>query len=79
MSVVPTVHLRDLHPRAKIFTIWEKQRRKEEVHWAMECFAEMVRAYITLLVTANLKYQLGVFFYVYFGEAHQKHTMELTQ
>ncbi|KAG5735903.1 Aquaporin-7, partial [Termitomyces sp. T112] len=47
----PVVHLRDIQTRSKIFTIWEKQRNKKEVHWFMEMFAET----------------LGVFFYVYAG------------
>ncbi|KAF8227312.1 aquaporin-like protein [Tricholoma matsutake] len=55
MSVIPTVHLRDFHPRQKIFASWEKQRHRKEIHWAIECFAEM----------------LGVFFYVYAGVGSQ--------
>ncbi|KAH0585137.1 hypothetical protein H2248_008396 [Termitomyces sp. 'cryptogamus'] len=47
----PVVHLRDIQTRSRIFTIWEKQRNKKEVHWFMEMFAET----------------LGVFFYVYAG------------
>ncbi|KAG6873937.1 hypothetical protein C0995_008976 [Termitomyces sp. Mi166 len=48
----PIVHLRDIQTRPRIFTIWEKQRNKKEVHWFMEMFAET----------------LGVFFYVYAGK-----------
>jgi len=51
----PIVHLRDVAKRPRIFTIWEKRRNTKEVHWAMECFAEM----------------MGVFFYVYFGIGSQ--------
>jgi len=51
----PLVHQRDIQKRPAIFTIWEKARNKEQVHWAMECFAE----------------SLGVFFYVYFGVGSQ--------
>ncbi|PPQ95243.1 hypothetical protein CVT26_014934 [Gymnopilus dilepis] len=51
----PIVHLRDVAKRPRIFTIWEKRRNSAQVHWAMECFAEM----------------LGVFFYVYFGIGSQ--------
>ncbi|RDB25807.1 Propanediol diffusion facilitator [Hypsizygus marmoreus] len=47
----PIVHLGDIQPRAKVFTVWEKQRNRREVHWFVECFAEA----------------LGVFFYVYAG------------
>lgn len=43
MSSMPIVHLRDFHQRKKIFAKWEKHRHSKEVHWAMECFAEMVR------------------------------------
>ncbi|KAG5353540.1 hypothetical protein C0989_005987 [Termitomyces sp. Mn162] len=32
----PVVHLRDIQTRSRIFTIWEKQRNKKEVHWFME-------------------------------------------
>lgn len=39
---VPLVYQRDIIKRPKIFTIWEKRRNSKEVHWAMECFAEMV-------------------------------------
>ncbi|KAF8232708.1 aquaporin-like protein [Tricholoma matsutake] len=55
MSSMPIVHLRDFHQRKKIFAKWEKHRHSKEVHWAMECFAEMV----------------GVFFYVYAGVGSQ--------
>ncbi|KAF4613507.1 hypothetical protein D9613_007568 [Agrocybe pediades] len=51
----PLVHLRDIQKRPKIFTIWERKRNSDPVHWAMECFAET----------------LGVFFYVYFGLGSQ--------
>ncbi|KAF5381946.1 hypothetical protein D9615_004347 [Tricholomella constricta] len=51
MMAVPTVHLRDIQRRQKFFTLWEKQRNKQEVHWLMEMFAEA----------------LGVFFYMYVG------------
>ncbi|KDR76192.1 hypothetical protein GALMADRAFT_247439 [Galerina marginata CBS 339.88] len=51
----PLVHLRDVQKRPPIFTIWEKRRNSKQVHWAMECFAEM----------------MGVFFYVYFGIGSQ--------
>jgi glycerol uptake facilitator-like aquaporin len=51
----PIVHLRDVQKRPRIFTVWEKRRNSNEVHWAMECFAET----------------LGVFFYVYFGIGSQ--------
>jgi len=43
--------MRDVIPRAAVFTSWERQRNKKEVHWAMECFSEM----------------LGVFLYSYLG------------
>ena len=39
---MPVVLLRDVHQRRRIFTIWEKQRDRQEVSWAVECFAEMV-------------------------------------
>ena len=35
--------LRDVMPRNSVFASWERQRNKKEVHWIMECFAEMVR------------------------------------
>jgi glycerol uptake facilitator-like aquaporin len=38
-------------PRNSVFASWERQRNKKEVHWIMECFAEM----------------LGVFLYSYLG------------
>lgn len=38
----PVIHLRDIQARPRIFTIWEEQRNKKEVHWLMEMFAEMV-------------------------------------
>jgi len=44
-------HLRDVMPRNSVFASWERQRNKKEVHWIMECFAEM----------------LGVFFCCYLG------------
>jgi len=44
-------HLSDIMPRIPVLAFWERQRNKKEVHWAMECFAEM----------------LGVFLYCYFG------------
>jgi hypothetical protein len=43
MSNMPVVLLRDVHRRNRIFTVWEKQRHKQEVYWAVECFAEMVK------------------------------------
>lgn len=51
----PLVHLRDIHKRPAIFTLWEKIRNRKQVHWAMECMAEA----------------MGVFFYVYFGIGSQ--------
>ncbi|KAF8910621.1 aquaporin-like protein [Gymnopilus junonius] len=51
----PIVYLRDVQKRPRFFQLWEKRRHTREVHWAMECFAEM----------------LGVFFYVYFGIGSQ--------
>jgi hypothetical protein len=53
----PLVHLRDIQKRPAIFTIWEKERNKEQVHWAMECFAESVR----YLPNVNLKTSSAVF------------------
>ncbi|TFK40350.1 putative aquaporin 2 [Crucibulum laeve] len=47
----PVVRKRDIMPRNRIFTAWERQRNRSEVHWMAEMFAEM----------------LGVFFYVYAG------------
>ncbi|KAJ3509003.1 hypothetical protein NLJ89_g5448 [Agrocybe chaxingu] len=47
----PIVHLRDVKKRPGFLALWEKRRNSKEVHWAIECFAEM----------------LGVFLYVYFG------------
>ncbi|CAA7267033.1 unnamed protein product [Cyclocybe aegerita] len=47
----PIVHLRDVKKRPRFLALWEKRRNSKEVHWAIECFAEM----------------LGVFLYVYFG------------
>ncbi|KAF8802053.1 aquaporin-like protein [Phlegmacium glaucopus] len=47
---MPTL-LRDVFPRTSVLAAWERQRNKKEVHWAMECFAEM----------------LGVFIYCYLG------------
>jgi len=44
-------HLRDVMPRNSVLASWERQRNKKEVHWIMECFAEM----------------LGVFLYCYLG------------
>lgn len=41
-SEIPIVHMRDVHPRKRIFTIWERQRHKTEFHWAIQCAAEMV-------------------------------------
>ncbi|PBK88339.1 aquaporin-like protein [Armillaria gallica] len=35
------VHLADVLPRAKIFTIWERHRHAK-VHWLAECFAEFM-------------------------------------
>ncbi|KAF8149957.1 aquaporin-like protein [Crassisporium funariophilum] len=43
--------LRDVMKRPAVFAAWEKRRNSKQVHWAIECFAEM----------------MGVFFYVYFG------------
>jgi len=43
--------MRDAIPRHPMFTSWERLRNKKEVHWSMECFAEM----------------LGVFIYCYLG------------
>lgn len=35
--------LRNFMPRHGILASWEEIRNTKEVHWAMECFAEMVR------------------------------------
>lgn len=43
--------LRKFMPRQGILASWEEIRNTKEIHWAMECFAEM----------------LGVFIFVYFG------------
>ncbi|KAF9449542.1 aquaporin-like protein, partial [Macrolepiota fuliginosa MF-IS2] len=51
MSRTSTVYLGDIRQRHGIFTIWERQRNRREVHWLMECFAEA----------------LGVFLYVFPG------------
>lgn len=45
MTSLPTpeiVHLRDVQPRSRNFTIWE-QYRHGNAHWLVECFAETVR------------------------------------
>ena len=44
-----TTRLRDVMPRHAALAAWERQRNKKEVHWIMECFAEMVRERIHLL------------------------------
>jgi len=49
------IYLRDISKRPKVFTVWEKARNSDQIHWAMECSAEM----------------MGVFFYVYFGIGSQ--------
>ena len=35
--------LRKFMPRKGILASWDEIRNTDEVHWAMECFAEMVR------------------------------------
>lgn len=52
---VPLVHLRDVNRRPSIFTIWEKHRNSKQIHWAIECFAEA----------------LGAFLYTYIGMGSQ--------
>jgi len=62
--------MRDVMPRNPVLASWERQRNKKEVHWIMECFAEMVRteliAVFRRLTICNEK--LGVFLYCYLGE-----------
>ena len=48
----PLVHLRDIQKRPVVFTVWEKVRNRDQVHWAMECFAEAVRGLLKLLPLA---------------------------
>ena len=47
----PLVYLRDIQTRPAVFTVWEKIRNREQVHWAMECLAETVRGLPKLLST----------------------------
>ena len=50
--------LRDVIPRNSVFASWERQRNKKEVHWIMECFAEMVRPELVVLLVASYNLQL---------------------
>ena len=63
-------HLRDIMPRHVALAAWERQRNKKEVHWIMECFAEMVRTELVAIVRRLTIFnpKLGVFLYCYFGE-----------
>jgi hypothetical protein len=45
----PLVYLRDIQTRPVVFTVWEKIRNREQVHWAMECLAETVSGLPKLL------------------------------
>lgn len=45
----PLVYLRDIQKRPAVFTVWEKIRNREQVHWAIQCFAETVRGLPKLL------------------------------
>ena len=59
-------------PRRGILASWDNIRNAKEVHWTMECFAEMVSTRIPNIIIALTRRlsvgQLGVLLYVYFGK-----------
>ena len=46
--------LRSFMPRKGILASWEEIRNTNEVHWAMECFAEMVIIFIEYTYAIDL-------------------------
>ena len=71
-SLIPRMTtLRKFMPRQGILASWEDIRNTKEVHWAMECFAEMVRYYIPAPSIWPSIGQLGVFIFVYLGESSE--------
>ena len=65
-------------PRQGILASWEDIRNTKEVHWAMECFAEMVRFDISTPSIWLSIGQLGVFIFVYFGKSSWARTLSVS-